>query len=157
MHGFALLVFSSLPSYNHPQSFVGEQKYERDHTPMPKSAQYVVNWSAEQGKYLLTELGNGASRLVPEEEGWQHWLQEYHSFAFHGRNGQVNLLKEKRSRGENDYWYAYQRHGRKMVKQYAGRSVQLSMERLEEIATLLAKKDEAMSSPLSAVETHRSP
>src|SRR5213082_3588632 len=33
-----------------------------------------------------------------------------------------------------------------MVKRYAGRSEQLSMERLEEIAILLAKEDEAKSS-----------
>jgi LuxR family transcriptional regulator, maltose regulon positive regulatory protein len=120
---------------------------------MPKSAQYVVKWSGEQVKYLLTELENGASRLLPEEEGWQQWLQEHRSFAFHGRNGQINLLKEKRSRGENDYWYAYQRHGRQMVKHYVGRSVQLSMDRLEQIATLLAKKDGATASPSSPPES----
>ena len=113
---------------------------------MPKGARYVVNWSVEKAKYLFTELEDGVSRLLPEEEGWQRWLEEHRSFAFHGRNGQINLLKEKRSRGENDYWYAYQRHGGQMVKHYAGRSVQLSMERLEEIVILLAKKDGAASS-----------
>ncbi|GAC1389572.1 MAG: LuxR C-terminal-related transcriptional regulator [Ktedonobacteraceae bacterium] len=116
---------------------------------MPKSAQYVVIWSAKKAKYLLTEPENGASLLVPEEVDWQQWLEKHRSFAFHGRNGQINLLKEKRSRGDNDYWYAYQRHGKQMVKRYAGRSTQLSMERLEETATLLAKKDEATSSPPS--------
>jgi ATP/maltotriose-dependent transcriptional regulator MalT len=116
---------------------------------MPKSARYVVNWSVEKAKYLFTELGDGVSRLLPEEEGWQQWLEQHRAFAFHGRNGQINLLKEKRSRGENDYWYAYQRHGRQMVKRYAGRGTQLSMDRLEEIATLLAKKEKVTSSPPS--------
>src|SRR5947209_16740476 len=113
---------------------------------MPKSAQYVVTWSAEKAKYLLNGPENRVSRLLPGEDGWQQWLEKHHSFAFHGRHGQINLLKEKRSRGDNDYWYAYQRHGRQMVKCYAGRSTLLSMERLEEIAFLLAQKDEAKSS-----------
>ena len=113
---------------------------------MPKSGQYIVSWSAEKVKYLLTEPENGASGPLPEEEGWQQWLEKHRSFAFHGRNGQINLLKEKRSRGDNDYWYAYQRHGRQMAKLYAGRSRQLSLERLEELAILLAEKDEAKSS-----------
>ncbi len=80
--------------------------------------------------------------MLSDEEYWQQWLAAHRSFAFHGRNGQINLLKEKRSRGEDDYWYAYQRHGKQMVKRYAGRSVQLNAERLEEISTLLAQWDE---------------
>ena len=100
---------------------------------MPKSAQYIVSWSSERAKYLFTGPENGASRPV-EGEGWPEWLEEHRAFAFHGRNGQINLLKEKRSRGSEGYWYAYQRHVKGMVKRYAGRSAQLSMERLEEIA-----------------------
>ncbi|HJT57674.1 MAG TPA: LuxR C-terminal-related transcriptional regulator [Ktedonobacteraceae bacterium] len=113
---------------------------------MPKSAQYVVTWSVEKATYLLAEPENGTVHLLPDEDSWQQWLEKHRSFAFHGRNGQINMLKEKRSRGDNDYWYAYQRHARQMVKRYAGRSAQLSMERLEEIALLLAQKDEAKSS-----------
>src|SRR5579885_2026078 len=109
---------------------------------MPKTAQYIVIWSQKEDRYLLTESKSGASHLLSDEEYWQQWLAAHRSFAFHGRNGQINLLKEKRSRGEDDYWYAYQRHGKKMVKRYAGRSVQLNAERLEEISTLLAQWDE---------------
>src|SRR5579884_1964506 len=120
---------------------------------MPKTAQYIVIWSQKEDRYLLTESKSGASHLLSDEEYWQQWLAAHRSFAFHGRNGQINLLKEKRSRGENDYWYAYQRHGRQMVKHYVGRSVQLSMGRLEQIATLLAKKDGATSSSSSPSES----
>jgi len=111
---------------------------------MPKSAHYLVNWSPEQEKYLFIEQENGAASSALEGEGWQQWLEEHRSFAFHGRNGQINVLKEKRSRGGDDYWYAYQRRGKQMLKRYAGRSKQLSVERLEEIASLLATEaDEA--------------
>ncbi|HZS76457.1 MAG TPA: LuxR C-terminal-related transcriptional regulator [Ktedonobacteraceae bacterium] len=121
---------------------------------MPKSAQYVISWFPEQRAYLVNEQGNGAAIAVPEGESWRQWLGEHRSFAFHGRNGQINVLKEKRSRGGDDYWYAYQRHGKQMLKRYAGRSAQLSMERLEEIAALLAMgEDEATRENTQAERT----
>jgi LuxR family transcriptional regulator, maltose regulon positive regulatory protein len=117
---------------------------------MPKSAQNVVNWSWEQEKYLLIEQEKGTAISVPDRENWLQWLEEHHSFAFRGRNGQINVLKEKRSRG-GGYWYAYQRRERQMLKHYAGRSEQLSMERLEEIASLLAMEEVTTKvEPLSA-------
>ena len=104
---------------------------------MPKSACYQVRWAPEQEKYLFIEQGNGMASAVPEGEGWQQWLGEHRSFSFQGRNGQINVLKERRSRGGDGYWYAYQRQGKQMLKRYAGRGAQLSIERLEEIASLL--------------------
>src|SRR6266496_6285092 len=112
----------------------GGEKY----TSMPKSAQYVVSWSPERENYLLSGSENGAYLFSLEDgEGWLEWLEEHRAFAFHGRNGQINLLKEKRSRGGEGYWYAYRRHEGRMVKRYIGRSMLLSIERLEEIAILL--------------------
>ncbi|MBO0792497.1 MAG: hypothetical protein J2P36_16330 [Ktedonobacteraceae bacterium] len=108
---------------------------------MPKSAQYVVSWSPEQANYVLSEPGNGACRAL-SEDGWLKWVGEHRAFAFHGRNGRLNLLKEKRQRGGEGYWYAYQRHEQGMVKRYVGRSGQLNRERLEEIAALLADEEE---------------
>ena len=118
---------------------------------MPKSAQYIVKWSSERTQYLFAGPENEASRSIVEDEGdWLEWLDEHRAFAFHGRNGQINLLKEKRNRGSEGYWYAYQRHEEGMVKRYAGRSVQLSMERLEEIAALLSNGYESQPAPASA-------
>jgi LuxR family maltose regulon positive regulatory protein len=77
----------------------------------------------------------------------QEWLGAQRAFAFHGRNGQLNVLKEKRSRGGEGYWYAYRRHGRQMSKHYLGRDAQVSIERLEEIAALLARGVEAARVP----------
>ncbi|MGI9057324.1 MAG: LuxR C-terminal-related transcriptional regulator [Ktedonobacteraceae bacterium] len=120
---------------------------------MPKSAQYIVSWSSERAKYLFTEPENEASYFLPEDgEGWLEWLEEHRAFAFHGRNGQINLLKEKRSRGSEGYWYAYQRHEEGMVKRYAGRSAQLSMERLEEIAAWLSSEDKAHPTPATVAQ-----
>lgn len=118
---------------------------------MPKSAHYLVSWSPEQENYLFIEQGNGVASSVPKGESWQQWLGEHRSFSFHGRNGQINVLKEKRSRGGDGYWYAYRRQGKQMLKRYVGRGAQLSMERLEEIASLLAMEEEATKAgPLKA-------
>lgn len=102
---------------------------------MPKRAQYIVSWRPEQAQYCLAEAEDTATRPCSlEGEDWQVWLGEHRSFAFHGRAGRINLLKEKRTRGSGYYWYAYRRSGEQMLKRYAGRSVQLNLERLEEAA-----------------------
>ncbi|QBD76116.1 hypothetical protein EPA93_08880 [Ktedonosporobacter rubrisoli] len=118
---------------------------------MPKSAQYTVSWRPEQAQYCLVGPEDTALHpFSPEGEDWQAWLGEHRTFAFHGRAGQINLLKEKRARGSEGYWYAYRRHGERMVKRYAGRSVQLNLERLEEVAALLAHEEEHKAVPRTA-------
>ncbi len=125
---------------------------------MPKSAQYAIHWLPEQANYLFSEIENGVAQSLPwEGEGWLKWLEEHHAFAFHGRNGQINLLKEKRRRGGEGYWYAYRRHKERMAKRYAGRSTQLSMERLEEIAVLLALEDETQPASTPVVQASSAP
>jgi LuxR family maltose regulon positive regulatory protein len=115
---------------------------------MPKSAQYIVSWSQENATYLFIRPENATSpsqSLVGED--WHAWLESHHSFAFHGRNGKLNLLKEKRNRGSEGYWYAYQRHGKQMLKRYIGRSSQLSMVSLEEMASSLSQEQVVEAKP----------
>ncbi len=88
---------------------------------MPKRAQYTVIWSPERARYLLAGPENEARDISEDEESWLTWLEEHSAFAFRGRNGQINLLKEQRGRGGEGYWYAYQRRKGKMVKRYVGR------------------------------------
>ena len=68
---------------------------------MPRSAQNILYWSSKRTQYLLRDAENGEPRSLTVEDGedWLQWLEEHRSFAFHGRNGQINLLKEKRVRG----------------------------------------------------------
>jgi LuxR family maltose regulon positive regulatory protein len=82
---------------------------------------------------------------LADDEYWLTWLEEHHAFSFHGCNGQLNLLKEKRHRGSEGYWYAYQRQAQGMVKRYAGRSRQLSLYKLEEIATQFTNEQAAFA------------
>lgn len=123
---------------------------------MPKSAPYTMSWSPQQALYLFT----GPERTIvlsslEEERDWQKWLEEHQAFAFHGRSGKINLLKEKRKRGGEGYWYAYRRHKGQMVKCYVGRSAHISVERLEEIALQLSP--EAPIQHRLASASHTSP
>ena len=107
---------------------------------MPKRAQYSLNWLPEEAAYLLTDAETGATfRLDETSAEWQAWLQEHRSCSFRGRSGVLNLLKEARGRGQEGYWYAYQRQAGTMVKRYLGRSEQIKITLLEEIAEQFAQ------------------
>lgn len=106
---------------------------------MPKSVLHALIWSSESHAYALYDSGQSHHTLcLPEDEGaWQSWLTAHHSFSFQSRYGRLSLLKETRARGSEGYWYAYHRQGQRRTKQYAGRTSDLTIARLEELAYLL--------------------
>ncbi|HET8843848.1 MAG TPA: hypothetical protein VFN35_20460, partial [Ktedonobacteraceae bacterium] len=84
--------------------------------------------------YEVREQEEVSNRLVAEDQvWWSAWLADHASFAFRGKQGHLTLLKERRARG-GDYWYAYRSVKHQTDKKYAGRSADLSISRLEEIA-----------------------
>ncbi len=115
---------------------------------MPKSAQFIISWSPDQKNYLLIEAENGPQHFSPENsDAWLAWLEEHHAFAFHGRNGQLNLLKEQRNKSGIAYWYAYHRCDGRMLKRYLGLSTRVRLDYLEEIAASLTHPDATKSFP----------
>jgi len=125
-------------TYNHPEKLLGNTKKAKL-SAMPKSALYTIMWSSEQGAYLLyTRDHPDAPLLQGDPEPWLTWLTSHPSFSFQGRHGHLNLQKEKRLRGDEGYWYAYRRQEKRIVKKYVGRSADLSIARLEELAQALA-------------------
>lgn len=104
---------------------------------MSRTARFTLLCSAEQDLYLFYER----DRCLFEADGasWFAWLTAHTSFCFRGRNGHFNLLKETRKKDGEGYWYAYQRQGKRIAKRYAGRSVELSTARLEEIGRAFQK------------------
>jgi hypothetical protein len=105
---------------------------------MPKPARYTLIWSVEQRLYTLFEEGHRDMPLLQgNEEPWYAWLATLRAFAFQGRHGHLNLLKERRARGSEGHLYAYRRQGKRTVKQYVGRSAELSPARLEAAAQAL--------------------
>jgi LuxR family maltose regulon positive regulatory protein len=103
---------------------------------MPRTAQWLLQWSSEREVYELRGPGN-VCVLQGESKWWLEWLAAHSSFSFQGKHGRVSLLKEARSRGEEGYWYAYRSYRRQTLKKYAGRSADLTVDRLEAIARAL--------------------
>lgn len=101
---------------------------------MPKRAHYLLIWSVEDGRYELRERDRDTRDPLQEGDGWWFaWLAKQRSFAFQGKQGHVTLLKEARERG-SDYWYAYRSQNRRTNKKYAGRTADLTVAHLEELA-----------------------
>jgi LuxR family transcriptional regulator, maltose regulon positive regulatory protein len=120
---------------------------------MPKAAQYILVWSAEQHTYALYGQGQRYQALLQgDEERWLTWLTTHTSFSFQGKHGHFNAQKERRPRGGEGYWYAYQRQGKRIAKKYVGRTTDLVMARLEEVAQYLTQ--EANQLPTGALHIH---
>lgn len=98
---------------------------------MPRSAHYTLKWSEEQKCSTLYEQGQPI--MLADGKEWFAWLMAHTSFAFHGPQIRFTLLKETRKNKGEGYWYAYQRQGKRTVKRYVGRSIELTTVRLLEI------------------------
>lgn len=108
---------------------------------MPRAAAYALTWSVEHKIYELRQQGS-AHPLHIESENWCTRIADCLSFAFHGQHGHLTLRRETRQHGGEGYWYAYRNHGQKTLKRYVGRTVDLTIARLEEIAGSLNARPE---------------
>lgn len=123
---------------------------------MPKAA-FTLAWSAESETYELSERAQGETRsFTPDSPAPFAWLAEVSSFAFHGRAGSFTALQEKVQRGER-YWYAYRRAGQQVRKKYLGKTADLTLARLEQVAELLAAERTPAGSPASTLPSPVAP
>lgn len=105
---------------------------------MAQKRQAALTWSQEEQQYLWRDEQDTETLDVREEpQAWQRRLAASTSFSFHGREGHLTLLKEARPHGGDGYWYAYRRQGKRTAKKYAGRTADLTTERLEQVARVL--------------------
>jgi len=118
------------------------------HRSMPKAALYHLSWVGEHGIYALRDADNNGHTLpfVVGSPEWFSWLSGIPSFTFTGKLGQLTVRQEARG-GAGTYWYAYRRHGDKMLKRYLGRIADLTPAHLEEVALQLTAPRENSSSP----------
>jgi len=99
---------------------------------MPRYTPSQLRWSEQAQTYVLS-IGDQAS----EQALSSAWLEQIASFSFHSRWGMHYTVRKQRVQRGSSYWYAYRRlHGR-IVKRYLGRTADLTLARLEEIARLL--------------------
>src|SRR6266513_118448 len=98
----------------------------------------ILAWSQPHNAYLWYDSEHsGPINLPNEQELWLKQLPHHSSFSFQGMKGHLTLLKETRPRGDDGYWYAYRRQGKRTAKKYAGRTADLTTERLEQVARVL--------------------
>src|SRR5258706_102348 len=108
---------------------------------MPKASGYLLIWRAERGAYALyASPSKTLLTVTPGAQAWFAWLDSVSSFTFQGQQGQLTARKESRRWGEG-YWYAYRRVGERLTKKYLGRTADLTLARLEEAASLLARAE----------------
>lgn len=104
---------------------------------MPKPARHSLIWSVEREVYIACEeQQKNALHVRDNDSAWFDWLASHTSFSFQGRGGHLNLLKETRPHGGEGYWYAYVRQGKGRIKQYAGRTSNLTFAHLEHLADM---------------------
>ncbi len=105
---------------------------------MPKVPRYTLAWSSAIETYELYETRDrGVLKIAPESPAWFAWLDQVSSFAFAGKSGHYTARKEAKQRGAR-YWYAYLATGQLLTKKYLGKSVDLILDRLEQVARVLS-------------------
>lgn len=120
---------------------------------MPKTA-YTLSWSATAQAYALSGLPDAASLSpAPDTPAWFAWLAGATSFAFSGRSGAFTARKEAMRRGDR-YWYAYLRTGHKLSKRYLGKTADLTLARLEQVAGILHAERVRHSLPSASAQGH---
>jgi LuxR family transcriptional regulator, maltose regulon positive regulatory protein len=120
---------------------------------MPKVPAYTLAWSPATAAYeLYPTRDREALGIVPDSPAWFAWLDQVSSFAFSGKSGHYTARKEARQRGDR-YWYAYLATGEQLTKKYLGKTVDVTLVRLEHIAELLrAQSETQVLFPVSLAE-----
>src|SRR6266487_3415141 len=99
--------------------------------------------------HLIPPEGASQSFLVIQvgSDNWYAWLNEpaTRSFAFHGPQGTLTARREQRH--GTWYWYAYHTQDGRLHKDYVGKSQELTLARLHEVAALLSVKGATSSQP----------
>jgi predicted ATPase/DNA-binding CsgD family transcriptional regulator len=87
---------------------------------------------------------------------WYTWLEEVSTFAFTGNVGTFTARKEPKLHGGELYWKAYRKRDGKLYRAYLGKSEDVTLERLNAIAAVLAGAREGLD-PLDAQDSEGAP
>lgn len=68
-----------------------------------------------------------------ESPQWLQWLENHQSFRYCPSSNESPFT----ARREGQYWYGYRKQQGKLHKRYIGKALELTVNRLEEIASLL--------------------
>jgi len=87
---------------------------------------------------LTWQSGAEARCLTIETASWYAWLEQASTFAFEGPTGTFTARKEHMKRG-GAYWKAYRKRAGKLHRAYLGKSNEVTLERLQAVAAVLAR------------------
>lgn len=82
--------------------------------------------------------GDSEPSILLDSAQWDGWLARHKHFRFKGTAGHFSARYEEHN--GNGYWYAYRRRDGVLHKAYLGRSSDVDLSRLEEVAATLAGK-----------------
>src|SRR6266851_2232371 len=93
---------------------------------------------------ILTDLRDGSPvQIVVDSSDWYAWLKTASTFTFRGEDGSFTAHKERAgNRRGRVYWRAYRTWQGKLHRAYLGQSEELTLERLQSVAGVLASKGE---------------
>src|SRR6476620_6906743 len=97
---------------------------------------------------VLTLAGGDGDGTIPvESAAWWAWLAALGTtgFRFVSPAGTFTARREPKPGGW--YWYAYRRQGGRLHKRYLGRAADLTLDRLQAAARLLAPESPAPAAP----------
>ncbi len=104
---------------------------------MPRVPVYTLAWSPVTATYELYQTRDREGlKILPESPAWFAWLEQVSSFAFVGKSGRYTARKEAKQRGDR-YWSAYLATGEHLTKKYLGKTANLILARLEQVAGVL--------------------
>ena len=107
---------------------------------MPRVPRNALIWSLDRSCYELFTRGQPVQCFRPgDDEPWLAWLGAQTAFAFHGRCGRLNVHNEPRTRSAR-YWYAYHATEKRSLKRYLGKTANLTLVRLEQVAGALSSQ-----------------
>ena len=102
---------------------------------MPKRALSLIQWSKSAHAYELSRSESPVlGEIISESSAWFAWLQDISSFAFRDRSGVHYTVRKEHVQRNGPYWYGYRSFHGRTVKRYVGRTADLSLARLEEMA-----------------------
>ena len=92
-----------------------------------------------QGELLTYQQDGQSVQVTVDTAGWYSWLETASTFTFRSEHGSFTARKERagNKRG-GTYWRAYRKRHGKLHRAYLGKSQELTLERLQKVAAVLA-------------------
>jgi predicted ATPase/DNA-binding CsgD family transcriptional regulator len=100
----------------------------------------------------LDGAGDQLASVVVGSDAWYTWLadQQIQSFSFKSHLGTFTARRERKRHGW--YWYAYLKREGKLRKAYLGKTEELTLERLNAVASALARQGNLNDGPRAQLD-----